>query len=385
MTYLLVSLLLACSPADPGEGGPSDTEDSSDTGPVDTGDPVESPEGWPDPWGVVTMGLGCLELDGTELEDEASRAQAVAGEVLDRGIAVLALQEVCRDDGGGDALGLLHGALEAASGASWSSSFQPTSADGGRERGIALLARGGLEEPFAIPYVQQGGDDRWLLGARVDAGPVVFTTQLDDADADLRQLQARSFAAVAVGSTAPSLELLLAGDFADENRSSAVWAQTGAGFVEDSAEQDDDRRHILHHRASSWSAAASATLFDGASGPAVAPAPGIAAWYGPAVGGHACITELVVEVSVDAGHWVALRGTDFPLDWSFGQPAWERSPGTWAWVSSEIQDAPFEYKALLDDATWQVGEDIEGVGCTSNSTTPTWEEPDDAVDPRVRR
>lgn len=107
------------------------------------------------------------------------------------------------------------------------------------------------------------------------------------------------------------------------------------------------------------------TLIDGTSGPVVAGAGS-------------------VEASVEAGHWVALRGTDFPLDWSFGQPAWEHAPGSWAWVSREIEDGPFEYKALLDDATWQVGEDIEGTGCTTNSTTPTWEEPDDGVDARDR-
>jgi hypothetical protein len=68
-----------------------------------------------------------------------------------------------------------------------------------------------------------------------------------------------------------------------------------------------------------------------------------------------------------------------------GSPAWEREPGAWAWVSSEMEDAPFAYKALLDDETWRAGEDIERGGGGINRTPPTWEEPDHGVDARDRR
>ncbi len=384
MPAILLFLLLGCPPSDPVDSAVDSGEPPGETDAQDTDSPVEPPEGWPEPWGVLSLGLGCLELVGTGFSSEAERAEAVAELVLEQGIAVLALQEVCRDLGGDDALALLHGALEDRSGVSWSSLEQVTTSDGSRELGLALLARGGLEEPFAMPYVQQGGAERWLLGAEIDTGTRVYTTQLEEGDEDVRGIQARAMAAAVVGS-ASSFELLLAGDFADENRSSAVWAQTGAGFVEDSAEQDDDRRHVLHHRSASWSALSSATLFDGSSGPAVSAHPGVAAWYEPGAGEDSCRTEIVVNVTVEPSQWVAVRGTDFPLDWSFGQPAWERAAGEWVWASSEIEDSTFEYKALLDDETWQVGEDIEGTGCDTNSTTPTWEEPDDGVDARDRR
>jgi hypothetical protein len=382
---LLLCFLLACTSPEPDDSALDPGDSGRDTDAGDTGEPIEPPpEGWPDPWGVLSLGLGCLELEGTGFADETGRADAIAETALSMDVAVLALQDVCRSDGGDDALALLEVALEARSGVSWSAEYSVTGEQGGVERGLALLARGELAEPFTATYVQQGAQERAILGAVIEAGARVFTTQLDPDQASVRELQARSLATMTVAST-PELGLILAADFADENRSSAVWAQTGAGFVEDSAAEDDERRHVLHHRAASLVATGSATLFDGVDGPVVSDAPGVAAWYQSAAGESACITEIIADVTVGAGQWVAVRGTDFPLDWSFGQPAWERTPGEWAWVSSEIEDAPFEFKVLLDDETWQVGEDIEGAGCGINSTTPTWEEPDDGVDARDRR
>ncbi len=380
---LLLPLLLGCPSGEPDDSSADTGEPGDSAAPDDTGEPWVPPAGWPDPWGVLSLGLGCLELEGTGLSSEAERASAVASEVVGRDIAVLALQDVCAGDGE-DALELLEAALEEASGVDWAAGRQVTGSGGGVERSVAILAREELGEPWAMPFVQQGAEDRWVLAADIAAGVRVVTTQLEDADADVREVQARAMVAAVLGS-APSLDLLLAADFADENRSSAVWAQTGAGFVEDSGDQDDGRRHLLHHRSAALASTGSATLFDGSEGPVVAEHPGVAAWYTTGAADDSCITEIVVDVATGSTEWVALRGTAFPLDWSFGQPAWERSAGEWVWTTTEIPDGAFEWKALLNDETWQVGEDIEGAGCGVNSTTPTWEEPDDAVDPRDRR
>lgn len=375
MPALLLALLAACAPTDssvldePSDTGGADTDDSGES-------PIDPPEDWPEAWGVVSMGLGCLDLAGTGLGSEAERAQAIAEHVVARDVVALALQDVCAS-GTDDALALLLVALEAASGVGWASQWQPTATGDGTERGLALAAWGGLADPYAQALYTQGDRERWVLGATLDSGARLFTTQLEQQDADLRGVQARELVATVMASSDPDLDLIIAADLSDENRSSAVWAITGAGFVEDTADQDDDLRHLLHHRGADLEPVSSALLFDGSDGAVVADRPSVASWYGPGAGEDACITRLRADIAVASGEWVAVRGTDFPLDWGYGLPTWQESGSSWVYVTSEIEDAAFEWKALLEDETWQTGDNLEGQGCQDNQTTPEWEVPEE--------
>jgi endonuclease/exonuclease/phosphatase family metal-dependent hydrolase len=380
LACVLASLPCACAPeklpADTSETG--DTSDTAETGDTeDTADTITLPDDWPDSWGLLALNLHCLKLGGTSFESNDARLAAIAREVASRDIVALALQEACKREGE-DALGILEAHLESESDATWSSlwgyahlAWEGT--DDEADEGLGLMVRGNLSAEVSGSFYAQAGLQRVYLGATMPGGIRLFTVHLDHQDEDARAAQARELATLALATSDPDLDVLVAGDFNDGSSSSAMWAMTGMGFLEDSAEQADPRDHVLRHRAASLAFDRSTYLFDGVEGPRVSDHEGIAAWYRVGAGQPGCATRIRIEAEIGAGRQVFLRGSDFPLDWYYGLPTW-MGAGESLWVTTEIEEGQgFEFKALLDDTTWQAGPNEEGLGCEDHVIRPVWE------------
>jgi len=365
MTGTWILLLLACTTPEKNDS----TRDTAETAvpPVDD----------EDPWGVLSLNLHCLKIEGTTFADTSSRMAAIAAEVAGQDIVALALQEVCRNEAE-DAGSMLESALEDATGDTWTGTFllAHTAWEGTADEAlesVGILARGSLADISETTFRHQGAMNRVLLGAALDNGVRLYTVHLDVDDSAVRSEQAREIATEALVATDPDFDVLIGGDFNDSSRSGAVWALTATGFVEDTSAQDDERDHILRHTSADLSPVRSSYLFDDVEGPVVSDHKGLASWYGAGSGETPCITHVDFRAEVDTGHFVAVRGSKPPLDWSYGLPAWDLGDGTWRWTATVIPEGEWEIKALLDDATWQDGENAGFAGCGDTTVDAIWE------------
>jgi len=72
------------------------------------------------------------------------------------------------------------------------------------------------------------------------------------------------------------------------------------------------------------------------------------------------LTRIVATVDVGFGSTLSVRGDAAPLSWERGWWAWPAASDRWELVLTEVEEG-FAYKTLLDDVTWQTGEDATGV------------------------
>ena len=378
----------AAPPRDGGEdaAAPGDGQDAAvpgdavpDAAPPDAALP-DAPAAWT-PYGLLSLNLHCLKLDGTGFADNAARFAAVAQAAAAEEVRAIVVQEACRN-AGADAMALLGAALESATGEAWSREWvsahtawagTPDEA----EEGVGLFARGPLEEVQTLEYAVQGPLRRLALGARLPAalgGLRLWSTHLEVSDAAVRLAQARQTAAALVTLAAPSLDVVVGGDFNDIAAAAPCLAMSAYDFRDLSDGLEPDRiDHVYAHLGSALGAQARTTVFDGTTYPVVSDHHGVLVTIAPAPAAPVTRTTIRANVDVGWGHSVAVRGNQAPLDWSAGWPAVATASAEWTLVLTAFAPGEtFEYKCLRDDATYQTGANAVGTGGQDNEVVPNF-------------
>ncbi len=346
--------------SDPGDSQPPDT-DPPDTDPPDTGEPPASG------FAVLSLNLHCLKTEGTGFKGNKERFAAVALAAAAEDVALIALQEVCWNETE-DAGALLEEALEQATGVSWGMQtlFAHTGWEGTEDEaseGVAVALRGEEgEELVEVEYHVQSSLRRVALGARypmAEGWLDLLTVHLDNADEPARIAQARQTAVEALTALPDAPNLLVVGDFNDLPGSETIAAMEQMGFVDLGTSLDEDRiDFVFAHRGASLQGDGVRRIFTGEKYPVVSDHPGMLVRITAGEGDDVTLTTLRTEYDAGTGHYLALRGDGAPLDWDSGWPA-HQDGSSWSAVFSELEGS-FSYKWLLDDATWQQGDNLQG-------------------------
>jgi len=307
---------------------------------------------------ILSLNLHCLSVQGTPYADNVERFDAVADLVVAEDVDALALQEVCIQ-GNTDALALLEQSVEDATGTAWTSAFTfahvgwegtPDEAD----EGVGLLVRGDTLDAEEITYVEPGALRRVALAGTLPGGLTLVTVHLDYDDADAREAQARQTATWALG-VAGGLDAVVAGDLNDRATTPTHSAFLDWGY-RDATEGLDTSRidHVLVHRGAAWAAVETALVL---TEPAVSDHPGVLVRLETAEPEPVVLTRLVADVDVGWGHTLSIRGDGGPLSWERGWWAYPTTDDRWELLLTEAE-AGFAFKALVDDQTWQLGDDV---------------------------
>jgi len=353
--------------------GDDDTAGDDTSGDDDSGDD----DGW-DPYCVLSLNLHCLKTTGTSYGTNAERMAAVAQAANAENVAAIAVQEAC-DDGQQAGLDLLEGALEDATGQGWSSAWAhahvawegtPDEAD----EGVGLVVRGTLGPARTVEYVTQGALRRVEIAAELPpslGSLTLHSLHLEVGSEDARVGQARQSAAWALGAADPSLDVILAGDLNATAGSAPHGALTSFGFQDATAALDPGRiDHVLVHRGAAAAVTDARLIFTGDAWAPVSDHPGALVCLAPAEPAPPAVTRVTAAVDVGWGHHLAVRGDTEPLSWAWGWPAYPVADDRWTLVLTELPEAPFQYKFLLDDAQWQAGDDLQGQGGGDHESAP---------------
>ena len=401
---LFVAACTACGNDDPWEGVPAYPTDagSHDADPdSDTSSPLDAtidaaddaandakedalPDAMVDagswaPFGLLSLNLHCLKLDGTSFSSNEQRFAAIASAVQAENVAAIALQEVCTNNAYA-AMTMMQSALEDATGETWTFAFAPAhvawqGTPDEADEGVAVLARGTLADEQLLTYRSQSALSRVAVAATLPpalGGLRWVAVHLDYADAAVRVAQARETASTFVAASDPSLDILVAGDFNATPGSPPLQAMGAFGFVELTGSLGPGRiDHVLAHRGAAVALTEARVLFDGTTYPVVSDHPGMLVRIAPASPPAIAVTRLRAQVDVGVDHHLAVRGDTAPLSWSEGWPAASMSPSEWKLVLTEIPSgATFAYKFLRDDVDWQVGDDAVGMGGQDHTIAP---------------
>lgn len=324
---------------------------------------------------LLSLNLHCLRLDGTKFVSNADRFAAIAALAAARDVGVLALQEACERPGE-SAIDALQAALEAASGEAWSQTWAlahvawegtPDEAD----EGVGLLVRGALADPGALEHAVQGPLRRIAVSATLPAelgGARVTSVHFEVLEEAARTMQAREVAVAAMVDGADAPAVIVAGDFNDVEGSPTQAAMPTMGFIAADAGLDPAGiDHVMIHRRSPLRPAAVEEVFLGDD--AVSDHPGILVRLEEAAGDRVSVTKISAEVDVGADHFVSLRGDLAPLEWELGWPLRQVAADLHVFMTTELA-GDFEFKALLDDVTWQSGANVIGVAGAEQSVSP---------------
>lgn len=311
---------------------------------------------------IASLNLHCLKTEDSDFTTNEQRFQAIAQTIAAEGIVAVAVQEACVA-GTTDALEMLRAAISASTGETWSKQWmlahvgwQGTPDEA--QEGVGILARGSLTNVTQVEFRHQSSLRRVMIGATLpDSGLRLWSVHLEVGNPAMALLQAREAAAIAVAEADPSWDVIVGGDFNSAQGSPPLAAFETMGFTELTASLGANQiDHIFAHRGAAVSLAQTRILFDGTAQPKVSDHPGVMVELSPAAGQAVTRTRFLAHADSVPGNWLALRGSSPPLDWGWGWPAWKRADGSWAWVTSELQQgASLEYKWLADDTTWQTG------------------------------
>ncbi len=363
-------LFAACQPRLTTPDASTVPEGSAATG--DTAEELGSTVSDPDRLGLLSLNLHCLRLDGTDFVDHDARFAAIADAVAAGGVDVLALQEVCVQ-GEVDALEELRAALVLATGDPWEGAFAyaHTAWEGTpdeAEEGVGLLSRRGLGSPTELAYRDPGELRRVGLFATLDDGTTVATVHLDYGSDTAREEQARQTASQVLAASS-GLDVLVAGDLNGRAGGPAHGSFAPMGYRDLSESLSTSRiDHAFAHRGSRWSAERAELWFEDVP---VSDHPGV---YVALVAGEpeaVELTRVVAHIDVGFGHGLSVRGDAEPLSWERGWWAWPAAGDRWELVLTEV-DAAFAYKTLVDDTSWQVGDDAEGEVGVDNEVSPSF-------------
>lgn len=326
---------------------------------------------------MLSLNLHCLRIDGTVYATNAERFAAIASLVASRDVAVLAVQEACERPGE-NAMDELRAALEKATSASWSSvwTFAHVAWEGTPDQadeGVGLLVRGALEKPGELEHVVQGSLRRVAASATLPPelyGARVTSVHFEVFEAAARTMQSREAAAAALVDTDPSFSAIVAGDFNDVEGSDTHAAFPALGYiVADAGLNPAGIDHVMIHRAADLRPTSAEEVFLGAE--AVSDHPGILVRFAAAPGDDVIPTHITAKADPGPGHFISVRGDKAPLAWDIGFPMRRLSPSEHVFVTTELA-GDFEFKVLVDDATWQTGANVPGKAGMANVVTPVF-------------
>ena len=84
-------------------------------------------------------------------------------------------------------------------------------------------------------------------------------------------------------------------------------------------------------------------------------------------------TKIRVHYNVGLGRNIAIRGDEYPFTWTSGRATRSVAPDVWEFELERIPDGEvFEFKPLIDDATWSVGSNYVGTGGDVIDIWPTF-------------
>lgn len=331
------------------------------------------------PWeayGLMSLNLHCFKVEGTPYADNDARFAAIAAEAASRNVAVLAVQEACVNGSEGDAVERLALALEAADGQEWEGArvvvhmaWEGTADEA--EEGVGILVRGASIEPVTLDYAVQGALTRRAIAADLPAelgGLRLISTHLDYNDSTARRMQARQTAVWALQGR-PDGGVLIAGDLNANVGSDALLDLAAMGFGQlgdpgESARID----HVL--APAGVPVVATAELVFEQPETSVSDHPGLVVQLVPGPGLSPTLTRLRAKIDLGDGHYLSLRGSQAPLDWSLGWPAVPTAGEGWEAAFPGISGI-LEYKWLRDDRDWEAGENrqVEGGGAQDGQPT----------------
>jgi endonuclease/exonuclease/phosphatase family metal-dependent hydrolase len=382
----LILLMLAVGCTSTVTPGPTTTTDTGPTGPTGppTGDTGATEAGGA--LTVLSLNLHCFKLEGTPFASNNERFAAVAEVVAAEAVDAIALQEACVSDAEGAAIDRLALALEAATGTAWGSAWEDThpaweGTPDEAEEGVGILVRGG--EPLdvqSVVYVRQGPLRREALAATVTASSGasarLYTVHLDFDDGDARRAQARETALHALVHADPATwATLIAGDYNAVAADPALVELEGAGFARLSAASDPDGAEIDHVLApipAGFEVLESRLVLDGASGPWVSDHPGVLVRLEVGPPAAAVVTRFAATHDAGFGHHLALRGGTAPLDWELGWPAVNTAADRWEAAFLGWSAGTIAYKWLVDDVTWEAGDDHTVEAGATGDVAPTF-------------
>jgi len=305
------------------------------------------------------------------------RFAAIASLVANRDVSAITLQEACERPGE-NAIDELRVAIEKATSTSWSSTWTfahvawegtPDQAD----EGVGLLVKGNLSNPDELVLAVQGSLRRVAASATLPAqwSKVRLTSiHFEVFEQTARTMQAREVAVAALVDTDPYFGAIVAGDFNDIEGSTTHAAFPALGYLAANAGIDAAGiDHVMVHRATNWRPKLAEKVFLGSE--AVSDHPGILVRFEPAKGDDVVNTRLIAQFNPATNDFLAVRGNVAPLSWNLGFPTRRTSNGQHAFVTTEMT-GNFEFKTLLDDATWQKGPNMLGTSGTNQVFTPTF-------------
>jgi hypothetical protein len=200
----------------------------------------------------------------------------------------------------------------------------------------------------------------------------LVSVHLDHEDTDVREAQARQSATAALSSH-DSLGVLVAGDLNDREGGAAHGALLQMGFEDLTDPLDEDRiDHILAHRGAPVRADEAVLMFDGGAHPEVSDHPGVLVRLETVGVVEPAVTRITALADVGWGHHLTVRGGTAPLSWDVGWPAYPAEDARWELVLTELPEGTFEYKVLVDDETWQGGDNEVGTTGEDNEVVPTF-------------
>ncbi|MBI5537321.1 MAG: endonuclease/exonuclease/phosphatase family protein [Deltaproteobacteria bacterium] len=356
-----------------------DLEAQADTSPEAPIDVVSEDAAAPAP-ALLSINLHCLKLEGTGFSTHEERFAAIAAAVNAENVVAIAVQEACSTSNQ-VAMEMLRDALQAATGVSWKHAFalshvawQGTPDEA--QEGVGILARESLTDVQELEFWHQGALRRVALGATLApslGGLRLWSVHFEVGDPGASQWQARETAAWTLAQADPSFGVLVAGDFNAQEGSPTHAALLGFGFRDLTDALDSTRiDHILAHRGAPLSLIEAHSIFDGNPWPVVSDHHGVMVRFASGAGEPVVVTRLATSVSGPSGSHLSIRGSALPLTWAQGWPA-ASVGGVSKLVMTELpKGAPFEYKWLLDETTWQSGTNLTAAGGDTTSDLPTF-------------
>ena len=360
-----------------GFGGAPDAGSSTSSSSASSASSSSGEGGGPvaQPLAMLTLNLHCLRVDGTVYATNAERFSAIASLVANRDVSAITLQEACQRPGE-NAMDALRAAIEKATAASWSSTWAfahvawegtPDQAD----EGLGLLVKGKLSNPAELVLAVQGSLRRVAISATLPAewSNVRLTSiHFEVFEQNARTMQAREVAVAALVDTDPMFGAIVAGDFNDVEGSATHAAFPSMGYLVANAGIDAAGiDHVMVHRATNWRPVSAEKVFTGME--AVSDHPGILVRFEPAKGDIVVTTRLFAQSNPAANQFLGMRGNLAPLSWDLGFPMRRTNGGQHAFVTTEMMGI-FEFKTLLNDATWQMGPNVQGTSGTDQVITP---------------
>jgi hypothetical protein len=83
-------------------------------------------------------------------------------------------------------------------------------------------------------------------------------------------------------------------------------------------------------------------------------------------------TEIIANVDIGWGNKLFIRGEGCGLSWQKGIPMQNIESHLWYWQCPTLCQENFQYKLLINDHIWSLGENLTANRCTKNFIEPSF-------------